>query len=232
MRTAQSLHCWWLGLIFSIQCKNLIAFHAHDEDDRDPSSLEGHYNFHRYWREKPRSTRTGTYPLFECPKGHYRDFGDSLKGRPGGILLDGCIKCPKGHYGNSTDLQTPKCTSPCPKGTYLDRKGGTSIDDCVPCPEGTYGEKEGMITSQCSGSCSDHNTINIKYYSNRKGLTTRDDCKVCPRGYYGWQCSDRQSRRVKETQRDRNSDKYDEGVFEYSSYVEKLKRRAIPRRQK
>jgi len=231
MRSVKLLNHSWLGFFLKLILRYALAFHARDDDDdRYRSSLEGHLHSRQYFQEKPHPMRTGTYPIFKCPKGHYRDLGDPFKRRQGGILMDGCIKCPKGHYGNSTDLKSPKCTSPCPKGTFLDRKGGTSILDCTQCPEGTYGEKDGLITSRCSGSCSDHNTNQIKFFSNRKGLTTRDDCKVCPKGYFGWQCLvvDRHKTRKIRAQQDQIRKRNKEEIFNYSSYLEKRNHTSVP----
>ena len=116
----------------------------------------------------------GKFKTLACPLGHYRDFGDDYNREPGGYQLDGCLKCPKGFYGNSTDLSSPNCTSPCPKGTYLNRQGGESIHDCISCPEGTFGEEEGLTTSACSGSCTDLNTETTQYYSNQERLQSRE----------------------------------------------------------
>jgi hypothetical protein len=229
MKTAPSFKflCWY-GFVCLTKIRKSYSFFydLDDEDKRFHRTRDNHHHRDWYLHEKINPIRNGAYPIFDCPRGHYRDFGDPQKGRPGGILLDGCMKCPKGHYGNSTGLKSPQCTSPCPKGTYLDRKGGTSLDDCISCPEGTYGEKQGMISSQCSGSCSDHNTNKVKYYSNQKGLTTRDECKVCPEGYFGWQCMDRNRRRTSHNpprhQHGVNPTKED--IFDYSTYIANRKK--------
>ena len=135
-----------------------------------------YYNWHEDYDAESMETKNGVYPNLRCPYGHYRSFGDDELMEPGGLRMDGCLKCEKGYYGNTTDLQTPQCTAPCPKGTYRDKTGGKWIEDCFPCPVGTFGEEEGLITKDCSGSCTDLNDDykNKKFFSRRAGLTSRD----------------------------------------------------------
>ena len=140
-----------------------------------------YYNWHEDYDEESMQTKNGVYPNLRCPYGHYRSFGNDELMEPGGLRMDGCLKCERGYYGNTTDLQTPQCTAPCPKGTYRDKPGGAWIEDCTPCPAGTFGEEEGLKTKKCSGSCSDlnENYKNRNFFSRREGLTSREGKLLC-----------------------------------------------------
>ncbi len=75
-----------------------------------------------YWystKEEIESYRNGVVSSLSCPLGTYRDFGDKMTRRHGGIGIEGCIPCPKGRYGSSNDLISSYCTGACPIGTYL-----------------------------------------------------------------------------------------------------------------
>jgi len=121
--------------------------------------------------EGKRNINNGILPTLSCPHGHYRQF-KLVPHEPGGINLDGCLKCHFGIFGNTTDLDSPSCTAPCPIGTYNDQEGAVSIDDCKPCPVGTYGEEEGLTSPSCSGTCVDLNKGYNQYFSTRAGLTS------------------------------------------------------------
>jgi len=129
------------------------------------------YNWYEDSNRIPQFVDIGAKFNLSCPFGHYRQL-KVFSHEQGGINLDGCIKCPPGVYGNTTDLDTPNCTAPCPLGTYNDEEGASSIDDCKPCPAGTFGNEEGLTSPKCSGLCSERNNFNIKYFSFHEGLTS------------------------------------------------------------
>jgi len=125
----------------------------------------------------------GIVPRVSCPIGMYRVPGGNSLRWTIGQRIDGCRFCPRGRYGQTTGLESARCTNDCPKGRYRDRPGGTTENDCYKCPEGQYGDEAGLKTSFCSASCP------VGKYSDVAGIEKENECKTCPTGYRGWQCS-------------------------------------------
>ena len=106
------------------------------------------------------------YKGFECPAGFYC---------PAGTSDYTTTPCPEGTFSDRRDLHNYMHCSPCPKGFYCDAGSTTSIG-ITDCPENSYcptGTMSSAIPSCPAGS-----------YSPYTKSMSLEDCLTCPPGSY------------------------------------------------